>query len=388
MRISIITRNNAGQWGGDLTVINQLVDGMSALGVETIKESGKIILEKDKIFFITNTCLDQSILFEQLISNRIGYYCLPFHEDFRKYYTSAMGMVKIAKQLLEENSDSKNAISVEEVENFPEITNYSNAICPQNGLANRHGLEKALMNFPSSKQEADTILRDSPRSKVKIAKYPTDISDRFLSTTKTELFSEEYNIPANYLLQVGRLEPRKNQLATILATRSIPLPLVFIASSGYSKEYNDLVIKAILKYRKYPTFIISQDLPEASTKILKIIKMREGKKLDWTVLQSAYLGCIVNIHPAFYELPGLTYLESIKLQRKTIISKNASIKDYLIEDKINSGIYFVDPSNIQEIKNATLQAIYGSDKFFAEVEHITSESYAKNILSEVLSINS
>lgn len=384
MQISIIVRQTSAQWGGDLTVINQLIAGMKSIGIDAQTESNNIEIKKNKKYFITNTCLNQTKLFDHF--SRIGkeYYCLPFHEDFRKYYTQCIGMVNIASNLLSESNEGAANLTIEELELFPDLPNYSNAICPTNGIANRHGLERSAMSFPSSLQEAKTIVRESPRAKVTVAMYPTNVGDRFNSLTNDTIFTDEYKIPKNYMLQVGRLEPRKNQIATILATRDIPLPLVLIASAGYSKQYNELAIKAILKYRKHPTYIISQDLPELSNNMLKIIRMKDGKKLDWETLHSAYLNCSVNIHPAYYELPGLTYIESIQLKKKTIISENASIHEYITNHKPTCGIYFVDPSNIQDIKRKVLDAIYDRNPFSAEIISIDNEGYAKFIAKHIL----
>lgn len=382
MQVEIVVRKNHAQWGGDMNVINQLVEGIQSWGVdakiqpdiENIKSGSKIIL--------TNTCLDQRALASYLIENKVKYSILPFHEDFKKYFVESFGIIEAITALLGETKYHDFNLNIELLEKYPELISYGNFKPPVSGLLNMQVLSHAEYVFPSSYQEQATVKRDSPDANTQVVYYPTNLEGIF-KNIKNNIFSEKYGIKEKYIIQVGRLESRKNQIYTALASRDIPVPLVFIATKGYQNWYTELLVKVILKYRKYPTYIISQDLDDQDIGNLKIKKMDKGEKLSWEMLGSAYAGALVNVHPAFYELPGLTYIESVYLGVKTICSNNASIKEYFKEEEINSGVFFVEPNNLKAIKKYILEAIYGKAEMKGTLKKISKKEYASQIIQKI-----
>jgi glycosyltransferase involved in cell wall biosynthesis len=382
MQVEIIVRKNHTQWGGDMNVINQLVEGIQAWGIdakiqpdiEKIKEGSKVIL--------TNTCLDQRQYAAYLLQKKFKYSVLPFHEDFKKYFVNSFGVIEAITALLGETKYHDFPITIELLEKYPELISYGNFKPPSSGLLNMEVLSYADYVFPSSIQEEETVKRDSPDANTSVIYYSTDLEEKFKNINKN-LFSEKYGIKEKYIIQVGRLESRKNQIYTVLACRDIPVPLVFIATKGYQNWYTELLVKVILKYRKYPTYIISQDMENQEVGLLKIKKMDKGEKLSWDVLGSAYAGALVNVHPAFYELPGLTYLESIYLGIKTICSKDASIKEYIDTEKSKDGLFFVSPNNLSQIRNSIIESIYGLEPMKAQLRKISQKDYASEIIREI-----
>jgi glycosyltransferase involved in cell wall biosynthesis len=383
MQVNIVVRKNHAQWGGDMNVINQLVEGIQAWGIdariepdiEKIKEGTKVIL--------TNTCLDQRQYAAYLLQKKINYSVLPFHEDFKKYFVNSFGVIEAITALLGETKYHDFPISIELMEKYPELISYGNFKPPSSGLLNMEVLSYADFVFPSSQQEGETVKRDSPDARTEIIYYPTDMEDKFKKIEKNK-FREEYKIEGKYIIQVGRLETRKNQIYTVLAAREVPVSLVFIATKGYQNWYTELLVKVILKFRKYPTYIISQELDDQNIGLLKIIKMKNNEKLSWEMLGSAYLGAEINVHPAFYELPGLTYLESLYLGVKTICSKWTSIKEYIKEANLSNDVYFVSPNKINEIKEAIVKALYQNESKKVEILKITKKEYAAQVLNKIL----
>ena len=117
-----------------------------------------------------------------------------------------------------------------------------------------------------------------------------------------------------YVLQVGRLEPRKNQLASVLAMRNRDLPLVLISSyiAIPHRRYAEVVLSAIVKWRRAPTIVYSEQLEPREEGALSVRKL-ERDQFGVDLLISAYQNCALHLHPAFMELPGYTYLEAAKL---------------------------------------------------------------------------
>ncbi|MFS8563144.1 MAG: hypothetical protein LVR00_01940 [Rhabdochlamydiaceae bacterium] len=200
--------------------------------------------------------------------------------------------------------------------------------------------KEAEICIASSPTELKTMQRDCPECKAKSVFFTSGFVESEAAPTSCFLeFSQMAS--KGYILQVGRFDERKNQLATILSTKDVDIPLVFIATLTTQLEYEKVCLEAIIKYRKAPTLIVSQVIPSMQSGHLKILQMPEGKILPKEMLLSAFFHAALHLHPAFYELPGYTYLESAKLGIPTIASSWATISDYFTDEV--TGAYTFDP---------------------------------------------
>jgi glycosyltransferase involved in cell wall biosynthesis len=134
----------------------------------------------------------------------------------------------------------------------------------------------------------------------------------------------------SYILQVGRLEMRKNQLGSILAARNLDVPLVFI--STVSPTYENYILEAAAKWRKAPTLIISQSLNPRTDGAASVISMPNFEMLPTSMLISAYANAGLHLHPSFQELPGATYLEAAAIGVPTVGSSWCTITDYFYDE--------------------------------------------------------
>ena len=239
-------------------------------------------------------------------------------------------------------------------------------------------LGDANVCIANSNAEADTLRRDSPRCNAKTVYWSPGFADEWSADTE-ENFPDLVGLkPNDYLLQVGRLETRKNQFATVLATKDIDVPLVFIATNGEQPDYEKTVGSLAKKYRKGKTIIVSERHASQDMGNVQIIQMPGGNKLSTAMLKSAYSNCAVHIHPAFYELPGYTYLESLSLKKPTVGSSWCSISEYLKEFSPNKDddaycglMYYSKPYDINSIKDNTLKALDNTTKPSYEHEVFT-----------------
>jgi glycosyltransferase involved in cell wall biosynthesis len=112
---------------------------------------------------------------------------------------------------------------------------------------------------------------------------------------------------ARFILCVGRVEPRKNQLMLLLALQESDLPVVF-ADGGfmYQPEYFDMCKAFARKGRTVFTGRLSDEL-----------------------LVSAYRACRLHCLPSWYELPGLVSLEAASYGCTVIASPWGCLPDYL-----------------------------------------------------------
>lgn len=139
------------------------------------------------------------------------------------------------------------------------------------------------------------------------------------------------------LLNVGRIEPRKNQLKLIEAFNELVasdlLPdyyLVFIGGmSARSFEYT-------YKFRK---------LVEGNDRIIYLGPQNKE------IVASAMAHKGVYIHPSWFETTGLVTLEA-SLAGMSVVVSGDRVKEYLGEFA-----KYCDPSNIENIKNAILEAV-------------------------------
>ena len=182
-----------------------------------------------------------------------------------------------------------------------------------------------------------------------------------------------------YILQIGRFQRKKNQLASILSTRNLNMPLVFIASRIFEDDYAKTCIQTIQRFRKAPTFIITHDLPKKRFGNLHIIHLERVDSFTKDLLVSAYQNAGLHLHPAFTELPGYTYLEAAKLGLFSIASTWTTIGDYFKNDQ--EKICYVHPLHLGEMENL-IQTHFGKS-CKPMVYQRTEKEVAEGVLEEV-----
>jgi tetratricopeptide (TPR) repeat protein len=144
------------------------------------------------------------------------------------------------------------------------------------------------------------------------------------------LFVEEYGIK-DFILCVGRLESRKNQLMLQLALENSTLPVVF-ASGGFT--YQPEYANAVRNFKR-----------AGKTLVLE--------RLSSDMLLSAYAAARVHALPSWYELPGLVSLEAAHKGCNIVAADTGTTRDYLGE-----GAFYCKPGDVDSIRNAVLAAYY------------------------------
>src|ERR1700687_2414991 len=105
-------------------------------------------------------------------------------------------------------------------------------------------------------------------------------------------------------------------------------------------------MEAIQRWRKGPTLLLSQTLPEGQLGSLRILPMPGREKLSTSMLQSAFAHAGLHLHPAFYELPGATYFESAILGVPTIASTWTTIDEYFLDPQLDERIEYSLPYDL------------------------------------------
>ncbi len=142
-----------------------------------------------------------------------------------------------------------------------------------------------------------------------------------------DLFIREYGV-RDFILCVGRLESRKNQLMLLYSLRDEDLPLVFVDSSSVQPEY-ERMCRAM---RRKGKTVFTGRIPPA-------------------MLQSAYRAARVHALPSWYELPGLVSLDAAWFGCRVVAPDWGTLRDYL-----GDTVFYCSPFDPASIRGAVLEA--------------------------------
>ncbi len=182
----------------------------------------------------------------------------------------------------------------------------------------------------NSEIECDTLARIFNLPREKFVSVLNGVEQSFYEPVAPEIFRSEFAIHGRFILNVGNIEPRKNQLALIRAMKSFPeLKLVLIGHQRdpeYAKtcfaEGGDQVIYA---------GTLSHDSP---------------------VLRSAYAACEAFVLPSTLETPGLAALEAHAAGARIAVTKVGSTEEYFAEH-----VAYLDPSDVGSIAQSIRDAL-------------------------------
>lgn len=196
-------------------------------------------------------------------------------------------------------------------------------------------LNNSDLILPNSIAELENIIYDFNLKNLRTKAFiiPNGVETDTLTILPNNV-DNHYNLPINYVLQVGRFEPIKNQLYLIKALYDYKdIPLVFVGRVLVKKYYEECVRLG----KKRGNIFFFSELPH-------------------NVLDEFYEKAKVHILPSFRESPGLVTLEAALKGANCVSTYMAPINEYF-KDKV----WYCDPYSVESIKNAVLQA-YKSEK--------------------------
>jgi glycosyltransferase involved in cell wall biosynthesis len=359
LRLGVVTRPDEHQWGGDLRALRSAKEGLAELGIQVRMAQTAAEVTDCNFVFLSNTCIDQRRNAQMLLERGVPFGLFGFHEDFLAYYPQSLGFTEYVSHCLQGDEENGVKLRIEDLWENPEVFNCYNHEIPLDIRNNIPVMEAATVCVASSYREAETMRRDCPSCNTGVVFW--NIPFLRQANEYSEEFLELVGLAkGEYILQVGRLETRKNQLGTVLASANLDIPVVFIATKGYQNWYDLLVVNAAAKYRKAPTLLISEEYPSQIVGgKMRIIQMPRGQLLSESCLFSAYRNCGLHVHPAFWEAPGYTYLEAAKVGVPTVASEWGTLQDYCVfgsKDKfMNDRFSYVRPYDLPQIERAIRQ---------------------------------
>lgn len=155
---------------------------------------------------------------------------------------------------------------------------------------------------------------------------------------ENDLIIKQYNLPAEYLLSVGNIEPRKNLKRVIesfsFLKKDLHIPLVVIGKGGkYKLEVEQMVRKAGLEKL-----------------VIWIDNLSNNEHL-----QSIYQKSLALIYPSLYEGFGLPVTEALLSKTPVITSGRSSLKEAGGQESL-----YIDPESPEQIAVAIAKVLTDS----------------------------
>lgn len=188
------------------------------------------------------------------------------------------------------------------------ITNDTKDLYPVGEI--RQQLSLADLIIGNSDIECDNMseILDLPREKFRTV-Y-NGIEDIFLESVDSNIFKNKFNIKDEFVLNVGNIEPRKNQLNLVKSMKKHPNKKLVIIGHIRDKDYAQEVFDIGKEQVIYIGYLKNDDL----------------------LLRSAFAGCKVFCLPSTLETPGLAALEAFASGANIVITSEGATKEYFVND--------------------------------------------------------
>lgn len=188
--------------------------------------------------------------------------------------------------------------------------------------------ENAAMLFPNTDKELNFLRSIGIKNQAKIVPNGLNLSE--MEVGDKNIFFENFPFLKNeqFVLNVGRIDKRKNQKKLVLACKELDIPIVLIGNISDEEFFDEI------KEINYPKMFYL------------------GPIFDKKILFGAYQACSVFCLPSTMETPGISALEAAYFNKPIVITKYGGTK-YYFKDQA----YYVNWRKTQEIKNAIQESL-------------------------------
>ena len=229
--------------------------------------------------------------------------------------------------------------------------------------------------FRKSTRQSDLVIAISEQTKIDLIKYFNVRSDKIkviyqgcnpafkkeYSIEHKQLVIDKYNLPDNFILNVGTVECRKNVLAAVKAIENIDTSLVIIGNhTSYKKKVEEYIT-----------------INNIENKILFL------NDVDVEELAIIYQLATLFIYPSLYEGFGIPIIESLYSKTPVITTKGG-----VFHESGGPNSIYIDTNNINEITNSINLLLNDSElrkeisqKGYEFVQKFNDDSIAFNMYS-------
>ena len=224
-----------------------------------------------------------------------------------------------------------------------------------------HSADKIVAISKQTKHDIETFFRVPPE-KIELIYQP--VAPIFFEKQNTSEIHEKHHLPEKFILSVGTIEPRKNQLALLQALHSkeIKVPVVFVGkqTTSYLAE-----MKRFMKENEM----------ESQVKFLSNISDADLAALYQTATLSVYI--------SVFEGFGLPVIESMACGCPVVTSSVS-----VLPETAGHAAVFCNPAKTEEIAQKVTLLLENEDfrneiieKGKQRAEQFQPESYAKKLIS-------
>lgn len=209
----------------------------------------------------------------------------------------------------------------------------------------------------TSHQEANALEDKFEVKRSKIDIIPIGIDEKDCIGDK-KLFIKKYSLQ-HFILSVGRIEPKKNQLSLLRALKDTKKQIVFIGNtSSYHKSYVNNFLKQL------------RSVPNA----------KYVGYVDRKMLLSAYAAAKVHVLASWFEVLGISSLEAAVNNCNIVTTNRGYAKEYF-----GNLAWYCDPSKSDSIKNAVIKAYNSSRR--NDLKNLILEKYTwDKIIPKILEV--
>jgi len=347
MRIIMLMRDNAlTHRGGDTVVLERLSEELLALGhkVEIDLEGKKEVSQFDIAHLLNFATAEKlQLLAKHCFKNKTKFVATTLYDDWQTFFNPMVIQELLLTAYVKNGQPAKDWAAFE---------NTAMQAAPAEKQDNIYTALAAQILVSSGFQESVALRRDYPDcGPIETCYFGCNISSY---SDSGKLFREEYKID-NFVLCVGRLEQRKNQLSLLKALEDSSVALVF-AGGGFS--YGESYAESCRNFKRTgKTIFLERVSPE--------------------MLTSCYEAAAVHVLPSWYELPGLASIEAAALGTPCVVTDYGTIRDYLGESA-----YYCIPGSTLSIRSAIDEALKTGKRNFVrpDLSRFTWANSAKRMV--------
>jgi glycosyltransferase involved in cell wall biosynthesis len=178
--------------------------------------------------------------------------------------------------------------------------------------------------------ECDTLSVVLGLPREKFSTVYNGVESFFFEATDPGLFRGHFKIYDRFILNVGNVEPRKNQLRLVRAMKALPDRRLVLIGHARSPEYLEQVYS---EGGKQVTYLGPLDH-------------------DSPLLRSAYKACELFVLPSTLETPGLAALEALGQNARLVVTNEGSCAEYF-----GDRATYIDPMSVDSIQQGIRQAL-------------------------------
>lgn len=220
---------------------------------------------------------------------------------------------------------------------YPQYYHYFDALIYK--FKYKYACHKADKIIAISEQTKNDIIHhfDIPENKIEVIYQSIqNIYRKEITEVERKAITKKYKINDPFILSVGTLEPRKNQLNIVKAFHQLNDRNLELVLVGRGKKYKDEILAYI-----------------ENNKIENIKVLSDVKTED---LPALYQSCLTFVYISSYEGFGIPIVEALASKKPIIAAKGSCL-----EEAAREGAVYIEPDNISQITEAVKTISYNED---------------------------